>query len=226
MQLTRASASFHEPPRTAWGRRSRPDPRVLAGRGRVRRVLIERPLHDVAEHVVEAPRVRFLRADLVIGPSVKLARRRVLREPGHVSELCPATAGAPPARHAYSHSASVGRRGSTRRFFALSHCAYLLAACCGHADGRKPAVAAAEAHLEVRRRRAAQPIDQRRRACPLSFAWSANMNIRYASHVTSWVFIQNASSFTLCCGFSSALRLRRRPIPSRTRRPESAPCRR
>ena len=135
-------------------------PGVLSGRSRVRRVLVERPLHDVAEHVVEPPGVRFLRPHLVIGPAGKCGQRRVLREPGQVIQLSSSEAG----RRA--GAARVLPLGLRRQAVELAGPAAqplreLVGRMLGHADRRKSAVAPAEAHLDVGRGRTAQPIHQR-----------------------------------------------------------------
>ena len=85
----------------------RPGP---AGSGRgcvlvVRRVVdVVAPLGHVAEHVVQAPRVGPLLAHGVRGLA------GVLGEPGRIGQRRRRRIEAPPARQAYSHSASVGRR--------------------------------------------------------------------------------------------------------------------
>lgn len=72
-------------------------------RGRlVGRVLVERPFHHVAKHVVQAPGIRRLCRHLLV------LAFGIVRVPGVVAKV--GRLGPDPARQAYSHSASVGRR--------------------------------------------------------------------------------------------------------------------
>ena len=140
-------------------RRRRLGPGLVAAAGWIRHVLIDGPLHDVAEHVVQAPRVGLLRPELVVGAVGELAGRRVLLVPGHVRQLRfghgRRTAGAAGVLPLGLGGHAVVLTGPRTEPLGV-----LVGGVRRHADRREAAVAAAEAHLEVRRGRAAQRVDE------------------------------------------------------------------